>query len=173
MLRASDLDDQWFDRNGLQFRLYYVCPCGTLILSDKCDTLHDPLAAKKRTYCACGKRYQPKFGVLVEIVHCMGPEKAETAFYALAEHPPFDLNDLEQFSVKTPHEFYKALPKVKPLDSSTFLKPVAEMEGFYKFDVPLFSSIPKFQWDQFFNLPEMKKQGMGGMGGVRGQEGRP
>ena len=34
----------------------------------------------------------------------------------------------------------------------------AEMEGFYKFDVPLFKSLPEFQWNQLFNLPETKKQ---------------
>ena len=173
MLRAADYEDGWFNNDGSQFRSYYVCmgggkenPCGTLILSDKWDTLlEDPLAEKQRWYCMCNKRYQPKFGVLVEIVHRMGPEKAETACYALAEHPPFNLKDLkamaiqEQFqNLKTPQELYKALPKAKPLDRGTFLKPVAEMEGFYKFDVPMFKSIPEFQWNQLFNLPETKKQ---------------
>ena len=174
----GDLEDGWFDMNGSQFRSYYVCLgdddenlCGTLILSDNLDTLledtllEDPLAARQRWYCMCGKRYQPKFGVLVEIVHRMGPGKAEMACYALAEHPPFNLKDLKAMAIqerfqnlKTPQELYEALPKAKPLDRGVFLKPVAEKEGFYKFDVPMFKSIPEFQWDQLFNLPETKKQ---------------
>ena len=137
-------------------------PCGTLVLSDNWDRLHtDPLANKQRWYCnTCGARYATKYGVLCE----MANKNTNIVGYNLAEHPPFELKDVKTMAIqerfkdmKTPQELYQALPKATPLDRGVFLKPT-EKDGVYRFDVPLFRTIEKFEWDQLSNLPKSKKQ---------------
>ena len=169
MMEAADYTDEWFNTTGRIFRAYYVClaggtdyTCGTLILSDNWDRLHnDPLALKQRWYCnTCGAKYMTRYGVLCE----MANKNSNIVGYNLAEHPPFELKDVKTMAIqerfknlKTPQELYQALPKATPLDRGVFLKPT-EKEGVYRFNVPMFRTIEKFEWDQLFNLPKTKKQ---------------
>ena len=103
----------------------------------------------------------------------MGNVKDNIASHALAEHPPWDLQDAKGMSVqqrfrdmKTPEELLKALPVAKPLDRGVFLKPKEGGGACYRFDVNLFRSIPKFEWNQLYNLPTMKSTGGSSIAGV-------
>ena len=89
-------------------------------------------------------------------------KNSRIAAYALADHPPFDLKYVKTMAIqerfkemKTPQELYAALPKATPLDQGVFLAPTAN-PGVFRFDVPLFRSIAKFEWDQLYNLPGKK-----------------
>ena len=48
--------------------------------------------AGQRWYCLCGKRYQPKFGMLVEVTPRTG--KGNVAYYVRAECQPEEVKEL-------------------------------------------------------------------------------
>jgi hypothetical protein len=135
MRAVADYSDRWFalDSGMGFFNVYYVCkagaalwPCNTLIISQEWDRLHqDMTATKQRWYCKeCTAKYKVKYGVMVEITI------DSRAFYAVAELPPWDIQDAKLMKIaedyeqyKTPEELLAALPKIMPLDKKQFLMP--------------------------------------------------
>jgi len=171
MKNAADYSDQWLkDARGVQFNVYYTCkagatlwPCNTVIESQAWDRLHQSAyACKQRWYCGiCNAKYKTKYGVMVEILMAEGDK--QVAMYAMAELPPFDLQDAklmkieEDFSeYKTPEALLNALPKIAPMDKTTFMKPTM-VPGHWAFDERMFATIPKFEWNQMYNLASTKK----------------
>jgi hypothetical protein len=78
----------------------------------------------------------------------------------LASLPPFDIQDAKLMKIaedfaeyKTPEALLAALPKVKPIARGTLFQPTKH-EGHWKFDGGLFSTIPKFEWHQLYNLTD-------------------
>ena len=51
----------------------------------------------------------------------------------------------------TPKDLLAALPQVKPLNRNKFLAPALH-PGHYKFNADMLKDIPKFQWEQLYNL---------------------
>ena len=163
MRAIADYSDKWFDIKQTKgsFNCFYVCKagavlweCNTLITATEWERLHDDVTAtKQRWYCKeCHAKYKTKYGVMVEIT--MG----ERAFYALAELPSMQIYDAKLMAVqemyekyKTPQEFLAALPQIKPLDRNKFLKPTLN-PGHFKFNAEMIKDVPKFQWEQLYNL---------------------
>ena len=56
---------------------------------------------------------------------------------------------------RTPEELLALLPRAKPFDNGVFLTPFRGQEGIYKFEVPLFKTIEKFDWLQLYNLADV------------------
>ena len=56
---------------------------------------------------------------------------------------------------KTPEDLLNALPQIKPLDRWQFLTDVGG--GVNRFNKESFRGLPKFQWDELYNLPEVEE----------------
>lgn len=171
MKNAADYSDQWFkDARGVQFNVYYMCragpalwPCNTVIESQAWDRLHQSAyACKQRWYCGmCNAKYKTRYGVMVEIM--LVQDGKQVAMYALGELPPFDLQDAKLMKIeqdfteyKTPEDLLNALPKVAPMDKATFIKPTG-VPGHYSVDDHMFAQLPKFEWNQMYNLGPVKQ----------------
>ena len=129
-----------------------------MILADKWDRMfEDPIAEMQRWYCnICGTRYLTKYGVLIEI------GRGNMALYCQGEIPPQCLYDargmllaMKYSMCKTPEALLDALPQIKPLGRGQFLTDVGG--GVYSFNKESFRGLPKFEWNQLYNLPEVEE----------------
>ncbi len=164
--RAADYADEWFGDLNKKFRVYYVCrsgpkdtPCDTLILAKDWKKLHeDPMATKQRWYCEeCYARYVTKFGVVCELM--MGDGNLR---YCVAEIPPQGIMDAKFMSVElvmgavaTPEELFAKIPSVTPLATIATIKQTAKA-GHYKFVDKKLADMPSMEWNQLFNLLQLK-----------------
>ena len=120
----------------------------------------NPLETGKRYYSkVCTAKYMQKWGVLCEI------GRPDLTLYALADMPPQSLQDAKAMSVqrrfghaKTPQELLSLLPSAHPLDRGAFLRPVPAQAGVFRFDVPMFRSLDKFDWYQLYNLVDISPE---------------
>ena len=163
----ADFSDQWFSTGKVAFNVYYICKaggtgyeCNTLILSQEWDLFNPIGSTGQRYYCqCCTAGYKTKFGVCVEII------VKGKAMYCLAELPPFDLTDAKCMKIeedyqefKTPEALLENLPKIKPMDTTTFLRPALAWKsgqvapGHYHFDAEMLKDIPMLNWNQLYNM---------------------
>ena len=133
-------------------------PCGHTIRSDVWDRLHQNMSATgQRWYCSvCKARYKTAWGVICEIV------MPERSLYSTADIPPHSIEDAKRMCVerrfkhaRTPQELLDMLPRAKPFDNGAFLQPKPNLEGVYKFDVALFRTVEKLDWNQLYNLSDV------------------
>jgi len=121
-------------------------------------------------YCHCGKKYQPKFGVLVEMIDAKGKLKHQgglpCALYFQAVHPTSDIADLktlfrEQQLKKdghvnlTPQQVLAKLPVVEPFALGSVLiehEPGNEKwQGHWHLAPHLdWDSLPTWYWNDFY-----------------------
>ena len=155
--------DQWFEKDGSAFNVYYMCKAGaageecfTLTLSTEWERLHDdPIATGQRWYCSCGAKYKTKYGVLTELII------EKSAYYVMAEFPPQSLCDAkfmaiqEKFKrVSTAEELLASSPQITPSAIGSVLTPTLK-HGEFKINKAMFEGLPSFNWFQLYNLSQV------------------
>ena len=124
-----------------------------------------------RWYCHCGKKYQPRHGVLVEMVYAKGKigylGGQPCAFYFQAVHPTIDIADMKTLFFEqqlktqghvhlTPEKVLSKLPKVEPFALGSVLMEYApgdeKWQGHWHLAPHLvWDSLPRWSWDDFYN----------------------
>ena len=167
---AADYTDCWFNTGMTSFSTFFLCDagptwdrCNTLILNkDSCTLFEDPNADHQRWYCKlCTARYLPKRGVVCELGLNKG-SKNELVLYAFAKFPEQGMQDAKLMMVEqrlkecaSPQELYDALPTVKPLGTSQFLREVPSYPGHYQFVNITPQELPVLEWFQLFNFAKL------------------
>ena len=125
----------------------------------------------QRWYCYCGKRYQPRHGVLVEMVYAKGKigylGGQPCAFYFQAVHPTIDIAKMQTLFTKqqlkkqgcdhfTPDNVQSKFPTVELFAlGSVLMKYVpgdVEWQGHWYLATHLvWDSLPRWSWDEFYS----------------------
>lgn len=129
-LKAATYADEWVSSHDMFLRSWYLCCCGACI-SSKVWTRRfmNPWQKRQEWYCCiCTRKYQHKFGQLVESKVGDG----ESCF-ALAEVPPAPIEDIRakglelKLKPQTPAELYDALKMFAPTKGAV-LRPCVAAE---------------------------------------------
>ena len=177
-VNVAQYHDEWtMSKSGSRMRAWYVCmsdgngqwePCGTIMPAKHWHRRFDDVgSSKQRWYCVCcGTRFQPKYGMLVEI-HITSPEP--TSVFMLSEISNQDVDDvramhLERTLKPTDHQdLWQKIPDFKPMAPGDIMRPCKESEfhkreGFdksliHKFNNPAgLKDVPMWDWDRIFTL---------------------
>jgi hypothetical protein len=106
----------------------------------------------------CNAKYRTKFGGVCELALSQ-----DGAFsYCAAAIPAQGIMDAKfmtveatQGEVLTPEEFFNKIPIVKPLATACTIKETGK-NGHYKFVGMKMADLPIFEWEQLFNLVQIK-----------------
>ena len=127
-----------------------------------CEAEGDAWVAGQRWYCnCCAARYQPKFGMLTEVVASDG-----SVYWMLAEYPT-DWHDVKWMAVEerhagaaSPAQLFAMLEQVRPYMGDGMLRQVTQQElckgtpdGVYKVvDPKLVLAMPLWKWGDMLSF---------------------